>query len=64
MNRPGMRRLLSIAEAALDPKRPPLTHERRLQLLAELYSTARKGDLFTTPALLTEPIVEPASQDT
>lgn len=64
MNRAGMRRLLSIADAALDPKRPPLTQERRLQLLAELYSAPRKGDLFTTPALRTEPVVEPAPQDT
>lgn len=64
MNRPGMRRLLGIFEQALDPARPPLTHERKLQLLSELYGTPRKGDLFSSPAPRTEPNVEPASQDT
>lgn len=64
MNPSGMQRLQRIAQEALDPARKPLTHSQKLQLLAELYSTPRKGDLFSSPAARTEPHVEPASQET
>lgn len=50
MNRAGVARLAAIANAACDERRAPLSHERKLQLLAELYGTRKPApDLFTPP---------------
>ena len=64
MNPSGMQRLQRIVDDALDPARKPLTNEQKLQLLAELYSTPRKGDLFSSLPARTDRHVEPATQDT
>ncbi len=64
MNPSGMQRLQRIVDDALDPARKRLTHEQKLQLLAELYSTPRKGDLFSSLPARTDPLIAPASQDT
>lgn len=62
MSRAGIERLRRIADAACDERRPPLTTEQRMQLLAQLYgATARDPDLFTTPAPAAGDSVDPIS---